>query len=54
LNILSKENSLDFELFDTKIDLEKSAGPATCGVFTTKEKIESMGDYPLTLIGKYI
>lgn len=54
LNILSKENSLDFELFDTKIDLEKSAGPATCGVFTSKEKIENIKGYPLTLVGKYI
>jgi hypothetical protein len=54
IEVLSQESSVNFELFETKIDLKKSAGPATCGVFTTKEKIESIGNYPLTLIGKYI
>ncbi|MGM0641637.1 MAG: hypothetical protein ACQESN_09480 [Thermotogota bacterium] len=54
IEVLSKENSLEYKLYENKVDLKKSAGPATCGIFTTKEKIESIKDYPLTLIGKYI
>jgi len=54
IEVLSKENSLEYKLYENKVDLKKSAGPATCGIFTTKEKIESIKDYPLNLIGKYI
>lgn len=54
IKILAQENSLDFEIFESNIDLHKSAGPATCGIFTSKDNIDFNKEIPLTLIGKYI
>ncbi|MDN5342150.1 hypothetical protein OF820_05075 [Oceanotoga sp. DSM 15011] len=56
LEILSKENELKYILFDDiienkNINIKKSAGPATCGIFTSKKEIKR-NDIPLFEIGR--
>lgn len=50
---LAKESKLSLSLFnDTGLNLEKSAGPASCAVFTAEGIFKNFGlDIPVTLIG---
>jgi thiamine monophosphate kinase len=51
---LAKESKLCLSLFnDTGLDLEKSAGPASCAVFSAEDSLKDFElDIPVTLIGR--
>lgn len=53
IEVLKSETGLSFEqeYYEEKIDFSASAGPATCGIFTTKDVIEH-SVIPITLLGK--
>ncbi|PUU90404.1 AIR synthase related protein [Halanaerobium sp.] len=56
--IMAKENNYDFELINNKLDLLKSAGPASVILLSLKEKkfskLKNEIDLPLNRIGKLI
>ena len=56
--ILAKENNCDFEIISNKVDLEKSAGPASVILLSLKEekfsKLKNEIDLPFNKIGKLV
>jgi len=56
--IMAKENNYDFELINNKLDLVKSAGPASVILLSLKEKkfskLKDEIDLPLNKIGKLV
>jgi len=56
--IMAEENNYDFELINDKLDLEKSAGPASVILMSLKEKkfskLKNEIDLPLNKIGKLV
>ena len=56
--IMAKENNYDFELINNKLDLLKSAGPASVILLSLKEKkfskLKDEIDLPLNKIGKLV
>lgn len=58
LKILAEENNCDFELINSKLDLEKSAGPASVLLLSLKEKdlakLKKDIELPLNKIGRLL
>jgi hypothetical protein len=56
--ILAKENNYNFEIISNKVDLEKSAGPASVILLSLKEekfsKLKNEIDLPFNKIGKLV